>query len=216
MNNNNKNKNNNVNMDELLNTLHSQFAENQNHHQGIFIKFLIALFTVFGIFGYVYTHTSSEISATQTVVGKINDIELYTLTTLLITSVIMLAILTLLIAIILNLGYSFRRDQHINKKIRLKYLNGEYENIFGKLYNSDNKNICDFLPDFYKIFYWFILGFQIIIFFTTCCKDKILQFENNCFAFLILLLDFSLILVSVCLYFLTYRKYSDKLKDTKK
>jgi len=214
MSNNNDNK---ENMNKILDTLHSQFAENQNHHQGIFIQFLIALFAIFGIFGYVYTHTSSEISAIQTVVGKINDIELYSLTTLLITSVIVLAILTLLIAIILNLGYGFRRDQHLNKKIRQKYLtNGEYEDIFGRLYNSDNKNICDFLPDFYKIFYWFILGFQIIIFLTTCCKEKILQFENNSFAFLMLLLDFSLILVSVCLFFLTYKKYNDKLKNAEK
>ncbi|MDD3437389.1 MAG: hypothetical protein PHC64_09595 [Candidatus Gastranaerophilales bacterium] len=204
-------------MNKILDTLHSQFAENQNHHQGIFIQFLIALFAIFGVFGYIYTHTSSEISAIQTVVGKINDIELYSLITLLITSVIVLAILTLLIAIILNLGYGFRRDQHLNKKIRQKYLtNGEYEDIFGKLYNSDNKNICDFLPDFYKIFYWFILGFQIIIFLTTCFKENILQFENNSFAFLMLLLDFSLILVSVCLYYLTYRKYKDKLKNAER
>lgn len=129
----------------------------------------------------------------------------------------MLAILTLLIAIILNLGYGFRRDQHLNKKIRQKYLsNGEYEDVFGKLYNSDNKNLCDFLPDFYKIFFWFILGFQIIIFVTTCFKEKILQFENNSIAFLMLLLDFSLILVSVGLYFMTYRKYKDKIKNVER
>lgn len=60
MSNNNDNK---ENMNKILDTLHSQFAENQNHHQGIFIQFLIALFAIFGIFGYVYTHTSSEISA---------------------------------------------------------------------------------------------------------------------------------------------------------
>lgn len=205
------------NMNKLLDTLHSQFAENQNHHQGIFIQFLIALFAVFGVFGYVYTHTSSEISAGQTTIISINDIELYSLNTLLITSVIIIAILTLLIAIILNLGYGFRRDQHLNKKIRHKYLsNGEYEDVFGKLYNSDNKNLCDFLPDFYKIFFWFILGFQIIIFVTTCCKEKILQFENNSIAFLMLLLDFSLILVSVGLYFMTYRKYKEKIKNAER
>ena len=214
MSNNNDNK---ENMNKLLDTLHSQFAENQNHHQGIFIQFLIALFAIFGVFGYIYTHTSSEISAIQTVVGKINDIELYSLLTLLITSVIVLAILTLLIAIILNLGYGFRRDQHLNKKIRQKYLtNGEYEDIFGKLYNSDNKNICDFLPDFYKIFYWFILGFQIAIFLATCTKEKILQSENNSFPFFALLLDFSLILLSVFLYYFTYRKYIDKLKNAER
>lgn len=51
MSNNNDNK---ENMNKLLDTLHSQFAENQNHHQGIFIQFLIALFAIFGVFGYIY------------------------------------------------------------------------------------------------------------------------------------------------------------------
>lgn len=205
------------NMNKLLDTLHSQFAENQNHHQGIFIQFLIALFAVFGVFGYVYTHTSFEILANQTTAVNINDIEVYSLNTLLMTSVIVIAILTLLIAIILNLGYCFRRDQHLNKKIRQKYLSKEeYEEIFGKLYNSDNKNRCDFLPDFYSIFYWFILGFQVTIFLTTCCKEKILQFENNSIAFLMLLLSFLLISVSVSLYFLTYRKYNDKIKNAER
>lgn len=199
---------------KILETLHTQFAENQNHHQGIFIQFLVALFALFGAFGYIYTHTSFDIVNSQTYAQKINDIEFYSLNTLITTSVIVIAILTLLNAIILNLGYGFRRDQHLNKIIRKKYLiNGEYEEVFDKLYNSDNKGFFDFLPNFYSIFFWFILGFQIFIFIATCCKEKILNFDNNCIAFLLLILDFALIVVSFCWYFLTYNKYRNNLKD---
>lgn len=199
--------------DKILDTLHTQFAENQNHHQGIFIQFLIALFALFGAYGYIYTHASVDIVGYQTTVQKINDVEFYSLNTLIATSVIVIAILTLLNAILLNLGYGFRRDQHLNKKIRQKYLiNGEYETIFGKLYNSDNKNRCDFLPNFYGIFFWFIFGFQIFIFLATCCKEKVLNFDNNCIAFILLILAFILIAFTLCLYFLTYSKYKDKIK----
>lgn len=202
------------NKDEILNSLHSQFAENQNHHQGIFIQFLIALFALFGVYGYIYTHATLEIENYQTYAQKINDIEFYSLNTLIATSLIVIAILTLLNAILLNLGYGFRRDQHLNMKIRKKYLiNGEYEEVFDKLYNSDNKGFCNYLPNFYSIFFWFIFGFQIFIFIATCCKEKILQFDNNCIAFLLLLFDFVLIGGSLCLYILTYFKYKNNLKD---
>jgi len=201
------------NNDNILQTLHTQFANNQNHHQGIFIQFLIALLALFGSYGYIYTHTSSDIVNYQTYSQKINDIEFYSLNTLLTTSVIVIAILTLLNAIILNLGYGFRRDQHLNKIIRIKYLKEEYENVFGKLYNPSNKGFCDFLPNFYGIFFWSILGFQVFIFIATCCKEKILNFDNNGIAFLLLILDFALIVVSFCLYFMSYFKYRNNLKD---
>lgn len=196
------------NKDSILITLHSQFAENQNHHQKIFIQFLIALLTLFGGYGYIYTHTNPNIPVTQTFIQNINCIEYYSGNTLIITSIIVIAILLLLNVILLNLGYSFRRDQFINKKIREKYLDpNEYENVFGKLYNPGNKPKYDYLPDFYNIFFWFILGFQIFIFTITCCKENVLCFENNCMGFLLIMSDIILVLLSPCIYCCYYSKY---------
>ena len=200
--------------EKILESLHTQFAENQNHHQGIFIQFLIALFVLFSGFGYVYTYTNPNIAYEQTFVEKINDIEYFSLITLLSTSAIVIAVLTLLNAILLNLGYGFRRDQHLNMIIRKKYLiNEEYKNIFGTLYNSDNKSFCNFLPNFYSIFFWFIFGFQIFIFVAICCKEKVLDIDGKCFSLFILLLDIFLILISLCLYCKTYCKYKNNLKE---
>ena len=200
--------------DKILDTLHTQFAENQNHHQGIFIQFLIALLALFGGYGYVYTHTNSEIAYSQTFAQKLNDIEFYSSSTLISTSVIVIAILTLLNAILLNLGYGFRRDQHLNKIIRQKYLiNGEYEKVFGKLYNSDNKGFFDFMPNFYGIFFGFIFGFQVFLLITTCCKEQILNFDKHCWAFTLLILDILLIIGSFCLYCKTYHKYKTNIKE---
>ena len=199
---------------KILETLHTQFAVNQNHHQGIFIQLLIALLSLFGGFGYIYIHTNSEIIYSQTFAQKLNGIDSYSLSTLISTSVIVIAILTLLNAILLNLGYGFRRDQYLNKIIREKYLiNGEYEKVFGKLYNPANKGYLDFLPNFYSIFFWFILGFQIFFFITTCSKEQILNFDNHYWIFILLILDVLLILGSVCLYCNTYHKYKLNIKN---
>lgn len=199
--------------DKLLDTLHTQFAENQNHHQRIFIQFLIALFVLFGGYGYVYTHTNSEIEYNQTIVTSINDTDFYSLSTLITISALVISILTLLNAIILNLGYGFRRDQHINKIIRKKYLvDGEYENVFGKLYDSGNKGFFDFLPNFYSIFYFFILGFQILLLIITCCKEKILNFDGHYWSFTLLIFNIILIIGSFCLYRRTYHKYTTNIK----
>jgi len=63
--------------EKILENLHSQFAENQNHHQGLFIQFLIALLALFAGFGYVYTHVNSTIEYTQSFVQKINEVEYF-------------------------------------------------------------------------------------------------------------------------------------------
>lgn len=200
--------------DRILETLHSQFAENQNHHQKIFIQLLIALFAIFGVYGYVYTHIqlSTDITCQITSLGKQDNIEFYSINTLMMTSFIVIAALTLLNAIILNMGYGFRRDQHLNKKIREKYLGDEvYDEIFGELYNSDNKCLCNFLPNFYSTFFVFITISQIFVFFTTLFKHCI-QCSNNT-AVLLLVFSGILILCSLCMYCRKYCKYESQIKN---
>ena len=45
---------------ELEKQLHEQYAINNNAHIGSFITFFIALLSLFGSFGYVYVHSSTD------------------------------------------------------------------------------------------------------------------------------------------------------------
>jgi len=201
--------------EKLLETLHSQFADNQNHHQSLFIQFLIALLALFAGFGYVYTHTNTIISYNQSFVQKINDVVYFSNQTLLATSIIVLAVLLLLNLILINQGYGFRRDQHLNMKIRKVYLADDYEKVFDKLYNPDNKGFWDYLPNFYIIFFWFILGFQICVFIAICSKENLINFSDKCFTLTLFITDIILILLSLIFYSKAYCKYSLNLKEKK-
>lgn len=193
--------------EKILENLHSQFAENQNHHQGLFIQFLIALLALFAGFGYVYTHTNPIIAYNQSFVQHINDVDYFSNQTLLNTSIIVLAVLLLLNGILINQGYSFRRDQHVNMQIRKKYLGDDYKVIFGDLYNSDNKGFWSYLPNFYFIFFWFILGFQFSVFIAICSKENLLNFSDKCFSLTLFITDVILIILSLVFYIKTYCKY---------
>lgn len=202
----------------ILLDLHNQFANNQNHHQSVFTQFLIALLSLFAGYGYVYIHTSGEVSACcqQLIINSVG-VEYYSPTILLLTSAVVLAVLALLNVLLLNLGYSFRRDQHVNKKIREKFLDkSEYESTFGELYNSDNKLYTDFLPNFYAIFFWFIFGFQVFILIITASRVLGTLESEKCCNCLLLLLDLSLTILSITLYIKTYMKYENNLKNPKR
>ena len=201
--------------EKILENLHSQFAENQNHHQGLFIQFLIALLALFAGFGYVYTHTNPNIAYTQSFVQQINEVDYFSNLTLLATSVVVLAVLLLLNGILINQGYGFRRDQHLNMIIRKKYLgDDDYNEVFGKLYNSDNKGFWNYLPDFYTIFFRFILGFQVFVFISICTKEGLVDFSEKCLSLSLFILDIILIILSLFFYCKTYCKY-DKLRGNK-
>ncbi len=201
--------------DELLIKLHEQFAENQNHHQAIFIQFIIALLTLFAAYAYIFIHMDISNTDKLILLKKSNEVEYFSPIVLIFVSTIVLAILSLLGGLLLTLGYSFRRDQHINKKIREKYLiDGEYERVFGSLYNPDNKNVFSFLPDFYLLFFWFIIGFQVIIFVATILRIIFLPEFEYCCMCLIMGMNGSFILLSIGLLRHYYIKYNN-LKNTK-
>jgi hypothetical protein len=203
--------------EQILNRLHSRFEDNRNQQKRIFVPFLIALLVVFGAFGYIYTHTHSTMPATQTVVGNFYDVPVYSYGVLLVTSAVVLGILTFLIAITLNLGYSLRRDQYLSKQISFKHLGkNDYQRLFGDLCNPEEKKICNFLPDFHKIFFWFILASQIVVLLLTFCKEYILQIGNQYFTWSILSLNILLILISIILYFTTFSKYKKNIKNAEK
>lgn len=202
--------------EKILENLHSQFAENQNHHQGLFIQFLIALLALFAGFGYIYTHTNPIIAYNQSFVQHINDVDYFSNQTLLATSVVVMAVLLLLSGILINQGYGFRRDQHLNMIIRKEFLKDEYEKFFEKLFNPDKKGFWDYLPDFYSIFFWFIFGFQFSVFIAICSKENLINFSDKYFSLTLFITDVILIILSLVFYIKTYCKYKLNLKESKK
>jgi hypothetical protein len=199
---------------DFLYDLHSQFADNQNHHQGLFVQLLTALFVLFGGFGYVYVHSDPTINYCKTHISVCSDVEMFSLSILHLTTVVVEGVLLLLNAIILHMGYSFRRDQHINMRIR-EYKLENYTAIFGNLYNPIKTNICEFLPDFHMIFFIAITASQVFIFIAvlikSCCCKCCCQCCCAINAFLLLIIA-GMMCCSLCLYCNTWSKYKKKIK----
>jgi len=204
--------------DELLLKLHEQFSENQNHHQGLFIQLLIALFALFGVFGYVLTHTEGlELTIPQfTPLIVFNFIEndskeLFKPIVLSGTACAVSLILLFLNIFVLNHGYAYRRDQYINQKIREKYLSNDgYKDIFGVKYKANDKGLLDYLPDFYNLFFYLFTICQIFVFII------VFYLENNqkeCYKTLWIIpyLTLITIILSVGFYLKTYCKYSKRI-----
>ena len=108
--------------EKLLLNLHSQFSDNQNHHQRLFILLIIALFVLFGTFGYILIKTEN-INLLQS-----NSSTVFSPTVFFSISIFISGILLFLNKFILDNGYTYRRDQYINQKIRVRFLcNKNYE-----------------------------------------------------------------------------------------
>lgn len=113
---------------ELLNSFHTQFAQNQNHHQKIFFQILSVIVSVMLGYGYVYTSG-----------GKLNETELHT-SIILLSFVLLISTIVIGLSLVLlsNMAYGFRRDQFVINKIR------EKEGLI------NNKNIDDdYFPKHY-------------------------------------------------------------------
>lgn len=194
------------NTNQLLQCLHQQFSENQNHHSGLFIQILIALFALFGVLGYVAFNTKSFNFIND---ANYNDIA-YCLTTTLVSLVLLL-----LNKLVLGYGYGFRRDQRINQRIRFKFLGGEdgYKEIFRDQYKADNKGKYSYLPSFHMIFFCAITIGQ----FMLCLSMLILSIVSDCANryFIIPLFVATIIIfgISVYLYYVTYLKYIENIKQ---
>jgi len=115
--------------EQLINSFHEQFAQNQNHHQKLFFQILSVIVTVTVGYSYVYTMG-----------GKLPNPELkpsiYLLSLALIISTIVLGLSLVLLC---NMAYGFRRDQYVNNRIRkhAKLIHNENfkDDIFPKSYD---------------------------------------------------------------------------------
>lgn len=134
--------------------LHRQFAENQNSHQNVFVQLVAALIGIFAGLGYVYSHL-------ETSVVKIAEDTLLFKPTVMHISITVAGILFCLMAlVVIDFGWSFRRDMLLNRKIReLAYGTDDY-NRFEIFFKDYGKNVDD-MPGFYEIFFKAILVMQV-------------------------------------------------------
>jgi hypothetical protein len=152
--------------EELLSSFHQQFSENQNHLQTIFIQFLSAVLVILGGYGYVYSNTSANADFySLTYFPKLHEVQSYALSHLIGSFLVAQIILGLLITLILNIGYSFRRDQMAVRNIRIKYLGQDFiKEIFGtKSFNPHDQTIYVFLPEFNRNFVYAIAVIQALL-----------------------------------------------------
>ena len=206
------------NKDELLKSFHEQFAQNQNHHQTVFIQFISAVFVVIVGYGFVYTNTLCDADFYYVTKDDSNNIVSYAIIHLMGSFFIAELILILLCILILNIGYGFRRDQNVNYKIRKHYLSDtDYDNFFGKnSFNPQNKGLISFLPGFNLIFVIFILILQIFLIFSLIVALR--HFDNFSLniwdRWLLLLGIITPLVISILMLFIYYKKYS-KTVDSK-
>jgi len=158
--------------EELLSSFHQQFSENQNHLQTIFIQFLSAVLVILGGYGYVYTNTRPDADFYKlNYFPNSTVMQSYALQHLIGSFLVAQIILGLLITLILNIGYSFRRDQMAVYNIRRKYLGDAFiKEIFGtKSFNPHNQTIYVFLPEFNRNFVYAIAVIQALLLGSLLC-----------------------------------------------
>ena len=203
-------------MDELENQLHKQLAENDNNRIGSFVSFIGSIVALFGFYGFVYVNTYKREWNFGT-------------EEFLLIAFVTIGILFFLAILSLHLGYSFRRDHLIVHKIRIKHYKKDTEEetkknmeiIFGNLYSPLEKKCCNFLPDFYNMFYWLFNISQLFLFIITI-KKVICNIISNCncndIIYFLLFLAFSILFIILTLvirycYFKKYKKEANHCKE---
>lgn len=166
---------------KLEKQLHEQYAINNNAKVSSFVTFTIALFALFGFFGYIFAYSVPQFSEDGVFVIQTEYSTLYTLEIFFIVSLIVNGILLFLSILSIYLGYSQRRDHLICYNIRKKHYaeeSGSYKKIFGESYNPTKKNKCNFIPDYFNIFYWLFFTAQIFVFVLSFVKLRTNLSEN--------------------------------------
>jgi len=185
---------------ELMKSFHEQFAQNQNHHQNLFIQVVSILLTVIIGFGYtLFNFKATGESNNNSTIG------LFEFTCAFAISEI---ILSLGIALVSNMALGYRRDQLMNTRIReaakitvdsetdkenknevekvnYKIFASSYnpmKNYFNKVYNENKSMRIDWMPNFHIIFSITIITIQflvVLIYFTKLAIANFLKYSEN-------------------------------------
>ncbi len=146
---------------DIVKSFHEQFAQNQNHHQKLFLQILTVLLTVLVGFGYIYVRVNAL------------SMELrVTVDTLYVFLVLAVYLLSLGIALILNMALGFRRDQMAAANIRVKTgvmgaCDSKTELFFPPSFNpvKEKRGMFAWMPEFHGIF---LLTLIVVKVFLIC------------------------------------------------
>lgn len=153
---------------ELLASFHKQFAKNQNHHQSLVINFF-AGFSVL-IVTFVYATLYQEQYLIRSGYVSCLDLgELYKTKGNFIVSDQMYNMIAIAISFIFAIGfgyilqasYSFRRDQQLIRKIRLRS-GGDCNCIFAS-YGEFDANVLLWPPDMFLILLTMVVFFVLLL-----------------------------------------------------
>jgi len=202
---------------ELEKQLHEQYAINNNANVGSFVSFVVALLALFGFFGYSFVYSSNEFSVN----GKLIKDGIMTLDVFFLFSIIVIGMLFFLSLISLQLGYSNRSNQIIIDRIRDRYFEKNKKIIFGNGYSPIGKTWCNFVQDYFNMFYWLFLAGQVLVIFFAIFKS----IQNICipkaewswcwgiFVIFIFLIQLTAIFFSICFRSRYFVKYCSAFED---
>ena len=201
---------------DLLSSFNTHFAKAQNHHQRLFLQFIVTIFIAIAAFAIVFINTAPGAHFFESIATR-EGATGYSVLHLVVSYFISQAVLTALCLVILNIGYSFRRDQRVSYNIRMFALSSKmYHQIFeDKAFKGFNLGRRSYLPTFNSIFYLTIVVIQIllcIVMWVAAAKLRNYEMDWLGWGFII----FFLIPPAVSLYFHDwfFRKYRQTVCDT--
>ena len=152
---------------EILKSFHSQFSENQNFQQKLFLQFLSAIIIVGIPFGIVLVKTTNQADLWEIKPSDDKkEIISYAIIHLIEAWALVQIALIMLSAFVLSIAYSFRRDQKVVVEIRKKVLGETYNDIFSdksfSALNKDWKGAKSYVPLFCALFWQFAVWMQCI------------------------------------------------------
>ena len=174
---------------DLLKTYNEQFAQNQNHHQLLFVQVVSILLTV--IIGFGYSLYNFNISSSN---NNYNISGIFDFTSALLISE---GIMTLGIALICNMALGYRREQLINSFIRevpeLFFNDIEERDSFTyKVYPASYNPLLNYeskmnskliwfywMPNFHSIFFFGFIVLQFLLLIVYPLKLSTLGYINN-------------------------------------
>lgn len=152
---------------DIAKSFHEQFAQNQNHHQSLFLQVLTVLLTVLVGFGYIYVRVdagSNEVKVTVETLYAFLALAVY--------------LLSLGVALILNMALGFRRDQMVACNIRVKtgvmdVADPVAGNFFPPSFNPINKTgRAEWMPGFHQVFYIALLIVKVLLLFSVILNSN--------------------------------------------
>lgn len=194
--------------------LHEQYAINNNANLGSVVSLIITMLAVLGAYGYVYLHSSCDI----TDLGHLCVDGQFSLTAVIITAMAVMFILYVMYRICLYQGVAQRKEQFIIYAIRKKYGLEPDGTILPKSYHPFNKCCLKVVQGLYgEIIKLLVVTFVLVI---VSLIAKICYTGSCRCAIISVLIIFCLILIvrGCCIFCETIKSYNnhqDQYKDIK-